>query len=51
MIVQSFRDGFLPYHGAAVKEYIETLKATPRRTWCSLTIATTSTRTIASSRS
>lgn len=27
ILVQSFRDGFLPYHGAAVKEYIETLKA------------------------
>lgn len=24
--IQAFRDGFLPYHGAAVKEYFETLK-------------------------
>lgn len=27
VLVQSFRDGFLPYQGAAVKEYFEGLKA------------------------
>jgi LmbE family N-acetylglucosaminyl deacetylase len=27
ILIQSFRDGFLPYHGAAVKEYVESLKA------------------------
>jgi len=27
VLIQSFRDGFLPYNGGAVKEYIESLKA------------------------
>jgi LmbE family N-acetylglucosaminyl deacetylase len=27
VLIQSFRDGFLPYQGAAVKEYFESLKA------------------------
>lgn len=27
ILIQTFRDGFLPYHGAAVKEYVESLKA------------------------
>ena len=26
IVIQSFRDGFLPYHGSAVKEYFEELK-------------------------
>ena len=41
---RSFRDGFFPYLGGAVKEFFEELKATSRRSWSSPTSAPTCTR-------